>query len=194
MRTTSVLRALATLAAPLTVASLVLVIAAGATAGADVESSPLAVVSSALLLVAGSAIGSVAVACVGRGRSVAGPVVAVVGSVLVVGGQWAALFVLPALSSTAPHLLSSGALHSVTVGYVASYAVFALGWVLTGVALLRSRAVPTWLGVLLIVGAVAALVPAPEAVRLLIISIAATLTGRRITEPSRAIERVAQPA
>lgn len=194
MRTPSFLRSLATLAAPLTVVALALVIAAGATAGDAVESSPLAIASSALLFIVALGIGGTAVAAFARGRGVAGPVIAVVGSVLVAGGQWAALFVLPPLSSHAPHLLTSGAMGSVTVGYVASYAVFAVGWIATAVALLRSRAVPTWLGVLLIVGAVASLVPAPEAVRLLIVSIAGTLVGRRITASAPETDRVPQPA
>lgn len=194
MRTPSFLRSLTTLAAPLTVVALALVVAAGVTAGDAVESSPLAIASSALLFVVALGIGSAAVVSFGRGRGVAGPAIAVVGSVLVAGGQWAALFVLPALSSHAPHLLTSGAMGSVTVGYVASYAVFAVGWIVTTVALLRARAVPTWLGVLLIVGAVASLVPAPEAIRLLIISIAATLAGRRMTASTPELERVPQPA
>ena len=194
MRTPSSIRALATATGPLIVAALGLVLAAAATAGSAVESSPLAIASSALLFVVALGIGSAAVVSFGRGRGVAGPAIAVVGSVLVAGGQWAALFVLPALSSHAPHLLTSGAMGSVTVGYVASYAVFAVGWSVTTVALLRARAVPTWLGVLLIVGAVASLVPAPEAIRLLIISVGATLAARRMTVPAPENDRVPQPA
>jgi hypothetical protein len=184
MNPSSLLRSLATAAAPLTVLAFGLVVVAAATAGSAVESSPFAVASTAVLLVALLGVGAVAVLAVGRlrdaGRSAAPPLVAVVGTVLVAGGQWAALFVLPALSEHAPQILSSGALGSVTVGYVASYAVFALGWIATAVALLRAGAVPVWLGVLLIVGSVASLAPAPEAMRLLLVSVAATLLGRRL--------------
>jgi uncharacterized membrane protein YhaH (DUF805 family) len=194
MNPTSLLRSLATAAAPLTVAALGLVLAAAATAGAAVESSPFAVASTALLLIAVMGIGATAVLAFGRlrnaGRTGAPAVVAVVGSVLVAGGQWAALFVLPALSEHAPQLLTSGAMGSVTVGYVASYAVFALGWIATAVALLRARAVPTWLGVLLLVGGLASFVPAPEAMRLLIVSVAATLVARWISVPAQAPEPV----
>jgi hypothetical protein len=197
MNPSSLLRSLATAAAPLTVVALGLVLAAAATAGAAVESSPLAVASSAVLLVALLGIGATAVLALGRlrdvGRSIAAPAVAVVGTVLVAGGQWAALFVLPSLSAHAPQVLSSAAMDSVTVGYVASYAVFALGWVATAVGLLRARVVPTWLGVLLLVGGVASFLPAPEAIRLLIVSIATTLVARRlaVTSPARQEARAA---
>jgi hypothetical protein len=187
MNPASLLRSLATAAAPLTVAALGLVVAAVATAGPAVESSPFAVASSAVLLVALLGVGAATVLTVDRlrdaGRTVAPPAVAVVGTVLVAGGQWAALFVLPALAEHAPRVLSSGALGSVTVGYVASYAVFALGWIATATALLRARAVPVWVGVLLLVGSAASLVPAPEAMRLLLVSVAATLVARRVPAP-----------
>jgi len=198
MNPTSLLRSLATAAAPLTVAAVALVLAAAATAGSAVESSPFAVASTALLLIALLGIGATAVLVAGRlreaGRSIAAPVVAVVGTVLVTGGQWAALFVLPALSEHAPQVLSSGALSSVTVGYVASYAVFALGWVATAVAMLRARVVPTWLGVLLLVGGIASFAPAPEALRLLLVSVATTLVARRFTAPAPAPEFATQSA
>ena len=187
MNPASLLRSLALAAAPLTVAALGLVAAAVATAGPAVESSPFAVASSAVLLVALLGMGAAAVLAGGRlrdtGRTVAAPAVAVVGTVLVAGGQWAALFVLPALSEHAPRVLSSGALGSVTVGYVASYAVFALGWIATAAALLRARAVPRWLAVLLLVGSVVSLAPAPEAMRLLLVGVTATLVARRMPAP-----------
>jgi hypothetical protein len=189
MNLASLLRSLATAVAPLAVVALGLVVAAASTAtGAAVEATPFAVASSAVLLVALLGAGAAAVLAVSRlratGHAIAGPMVAVVGTVLVAGGQWAALFVLPALSAHAPRVLSSGALGSVTVGYVASYAVFALGWIATAVGLLRSRAVPMWLGVLLLAGSVVALLPAPEAMRLLLVSIAVTLVGRRLAVPA----------
>src|SRR3954452_11638626 len=86
-------------AGPLTVVSLGLVVAAGATAsGAAVEASPFAIASSALLLIALLGIGAIAVgavlSCRAAGRSAVPPGLAVVGTVLVAGGGWASLFVL----------------------------------------------------------------------------------------------------
>jgi uncharacterized membrane protein YhaH (DUF805 family) len=195
MNPSSLLRPFATAAAPLTVVAVGLLFAAAATGGTAVESSPFAIASTAVLLLALLGIGAAAVLALARlrdgDRSSAPPMVAVVGTVLVAGGQWAALFVLPALSEHAPQVLSSGALDSVTVGYVASYAVFALGWVATAIALLRARAVPTWLGILLLVGGLASFVPAPEALRLLVVAVAAALVARRISAPESTLATAA---
>jgi len=126
------------------------------------------------------------------GRGVPGAAIAVVGTVLVAGGGWAALFVLPALAKEAPEVLDAG-LQGVLIGYIASYVVFTVGWVWTGVTLIRAHLVPTWLGVLVAVGGALAFVPAPEAFRLLVISVAASLLARRLAAPVPAV-RAAQPA
>ena len=80
-------------------------------------------------------------------------------------------------------MLESG-LESVVVGYIASYVVFSVGWVWTGVTLIRARLVPTWLGVLVAVGGALAFVPVPEAFRLLVVSLAATVLARRLGAPA----------
>ena len=179
MELASLLRPLGTLAGPAAVLALVLLIGASVTAGDEsVDASPLAAASSVLLLVALLAVGATAMTALAplreAGRGVAGPAVAVVGTVLVAGGGWAALFVLPALAEEAPEVLDAG-LPSVIVGYMASYVVFTVGWVWTGVTLIRAALVPTALGVLVAVGGALAFVPAPEAFRLLVVSVAASL-------------------
>jgi hypothetical protein len=188
MELASLLRPLGIAAGPATVLAVALLVIGLLTAGeADLDTSPLAVASSALLLVALLGIGATALAVLARGREsgrgMAGAAVAVLGTVLVAGGAWAALFVLPALAAEAPDVLDRG-LGSVVVGYIASYVVFTIGWVWTGVALLRYRQVPTWLGVLVAVGGALAFVPAPEAFRLLVIGVAASLVARRLTAPA----------
>jgi hypothetical protein len=190
----SLLRPLGVVAGPATVLALLLLVGGLVTAGpGGPETSPLGTASSALLLVALLGLGAVAVAALARlreaGRSLPGVVVAVVGTVLVAGGGWAALFVLPALAKAAPGVLEGG-LESVVVGYVASYVVFTVGWVWTGVTLIRARLVPTWLGVLVAVGGAVAFVPAPEAFRLLVISVAASLLMRRLAAREPALQEI----
>ena len=97
--------------------------------------------------------------------------------------RWAALFVLPALAKAGARGARHG-LESVVVGYIASYVVFTVGWVWTGVTLIRAALVPTALGVLVAVGGALAFVPAPEAFRLLVVSVAASLLARRLAAPA----------
>ena len=191
------LRPLGLVAGPAAVISFALLVAAIVGAGDPVDASPVATASSAVLLVALLGIGAAALAALARvresGRGGTGLAIAVVGTVLVAGGGWAALFVLPALAAEAPDLLESG-LPSVVVGYIASYVVFTAGWVWAGAAMIRARMVPTWLGALVILGGAAAFVPAPEALRLVLISLAATLLARRVTAPVESRERLPQAA
>ena len=188
MELASLLRPLGLAAGPAAVLAFALLVVGLVIEGeAGLDTSPLAVASSALLLVALLGIGATALAALARGRGTGrgmpGAAIAVVGTVLVAGGGWAALFVLPGLAAEAPDVLDRG-LPSVIVGYIASYVVFTIGWVWTGIAVLRARLVPTWLGVLVAVGGALAFVPAPEAFRLLVISAAATLVARRLSAPS----------
>jgi len=188
MELASLLRPLGVVAGPVAVLALILLVGGLVTTGEDgLETSPLATASSALLLVALLGLGAAAVAALARlraaGRGVAGAAIAVVGTVLVAGGSWAALFVLPALAKEAPGVLETG-LASVVVGYIASYVVFTVGWVWTGVMLIRAHLVPTWLGVLVAVGGALAFLPAPEAFRLLVIGVAASLLARRLCAPA----------
>jgi hypothetical protein len=197
MELASLLRPIGLASGPAAVLAFVALVVGLVTAGeAGLDTSPLAVASSALLLVALLGIGATALAALARGlgtgRGMPGAAIAVLGTVLVAGGGWAALFVLPGLAAEAPEVLESG-LSSVIVGYIASYVVFTIGWVWTGIALLRSRLVPTWLAVLVAVGGALAFVPAPEAFRLLVIGIAASLVARRLPVPSPARTATAVP-
>ena len=86
-----------------------------------------------------------------------GFVVAFIGTVLVAGFFWTSAFVAPILALEAPELLAVRSLP----GFFRSFIVFALGWLLFGVATLRARVYPQVAAVLLIVGAGLIVIPRP---------------------------------
>jgi hypothetical protein len=112
----------------------------------------------------------------------AGFVIAVVGTALAAGGQWTYVFVLPYLAENAPALAdtSSG---SVVAGFMLSYLVMAAGWLLFGIATLRTRVFPRWASVLLIVGAAVTVLPMPS--RTLLLGIAVACLGVVLARPAR---------
>jgi hypothetical protein len=187
MELTSSLRPVALLAGPVAVVAAVLLTAGLISVGdGEILTSPLVLASSSALLIALLGIAAAALTALTRiradGRGAGGPAIAAVGSVLVAGGAWATLFVQPAIAAKAPDVLEAE-LPGVIVGYVASYAVFCVGWIWTGIALVRSRIVPTWLGVMVILTGALAVVPGPSAFRLVLIGIAASLLAHRLGAP-----------
>ncbi len=139
----------------------------GAGLAAPDPSSALATVQAALFLV-GVALLALALAglrheAFDRARPLAaiGFPVALVGTVLLAGGLWTDLFVVPGLAAGAPALVAAGPDALATAGYVVSSAVFALGWTTVGVAALRARARPRAAALLLVIGALVSFVPAP---------------------------------
>ncbi len=86
-----------------------------------------------------------------------GFLVAFLGTALGVGASWAETFIVPTLVDAAPELLDAGP----PLGYALSFGIFAIGWVLFGVAALRARVYPRWAALLLIVGAVLSFLPLP---------------------------------
>ena len=77
------------------------------------------------------------------------------------------------------------------VGFLLSFFLFGAGWLVFGVAMLRTAVFPRWAVILLIVGAVISILPLPS--RALILEVAAAclgftlLTGRGASDqnPSR---------
>jgi hypothetical protein len=84
---------------------------------------------------------------------------ATIGTILVAGGYWSSVFVQPGLAHVAPGAVRDG-IGSVTAGFVVSYLLMGLGWVLTAIALLRTRmlGVSGWF---VIVAALVAISPLP---------------------------------
>jgi hypothetical protein len=91
-----------------------------------------------------------------------GFLVAFVGTALVVGATWALFFVVPALAVEAPQFLDAeeGA-GSAETGFFVSFGLLSVGWVLFGVAALRSRVYPRWGAIVLIIAALIQFLPFP---------------------------------
>ena len=110
----------------------------------------------------------------------AGFVVALLGTVLAAGGAWDSLFAVPYIADKAPAMLDDPTGGSLLAGFVISYLVMVIGWVVFASASLRARLVPRGAAIVLIAGSVFAILPAPTAIRLLPLAIGAALSGRAV--------------
>ena len=104
--------------------------------------------------------------------------VALVGTLLAAGGAWDQVFTVPWLHDQAPAALEGGSTGSLAAGFFLSFALLAAGWIAFAVATLRARVLPRAAAIVTLVGAVIALLPAPTALRLLVLSAGAALLGR----------------
>lgn len=80
--------------------------------------------------------------------------VAFIGSVMASGVQWSAAFIGPWLAEAAPELLDTEPSGMLATGFVLSFVLLALGWLLFGFASLQARVLPRGAAILLVVGAV----------------------------------------
>ncbi len=113
-----------------------------------------------------------------------GFLIALAGTVLAAGGAWDSLFTVPYLSDAAPAVLDADTSGSLLAGYVISYLVLVVGWALFAIATLRARALPRGASVVMLVGALLAILPAPTPLRLLVLSVGVALAGRAMLRRS----------
>jgi hypothetical protein len=83
---------------------------------------------------------------------VAGFLVAFVGTTLLAGDWWFEAFVGPVLAQVAPQILDLPPGGWLLAGGVSTFVLFAIGWVLFGIASLRGRVFPRGAAALLVVG------------------------------------------
>jgi hypothetical protein len=86
-----------------------------------------------------------------------GFLVAVLGTMLLAGAWWLEAFAVPFAADKAPALVRETPAGRLLAGGAVSFGVFALGWVLFGLASLRARVFPRDAAVLLIIGGVVGL-------------------------------------
>ncbi len=104
-------------------------------------------------------------------------VLALAGSVVAAGAQWTYVFVVPHFAGVTPELVNEST-GSVLAGFLLSYAVLGLGWILFGLATLRAAVFPRWAGLLIVAGAAIAFLPLPS--RTLVLAITVGLLGVRL--------------
>lgn len=108
----------------------------------------------------------------------ASALLALAGTVLAAGGAWDSLFTVPYLADVAPAVLERPTSGTLLAGYFVSYLVLALGWAGFAIATLRARILPRSASIALLVGSVLVMVPAPTAIRTLVIAVAVALLMR----------------
>jgi hypothetical protein len=83
---------------------------------------------------------------------------ALAGTVMLAGADWSAAFFGPWLVEAAPEVLDVEPAGTMAIGLILTYVLFTLGWFLFGLASLRAEVLRRSAGVLLMIGAVLALV------------------------------------
>jgi hypothetical protein len=76
---------------------------------------------------------------------------ALVGTLDMAGNMWFDGFAAPWIADVAPGAILAGGSGMLAVGGLSSYVLFALGWMIFGIAGWRSRMFPAWLGVAFVV-------------------------------------------
>ena len=88
------------------------------------------------------------------------------------------LFALPYLADAAPTVLDEPTGGMLLAGFITSYLALVGGWAVFTMACLRTRALSRTANLTILVGALLALVPAPTAMRLLVLTVGVALAGR----------------
>jgi hypothetical protein len=118
-----------------------------------------------------------------KGAGFAGWTLAMFGTIMAAGGAWDQVFLLPGLATAAPEIADSG-LDTVLAGYLTSYALLGLGWVLVAVSLIRAGTARAGAWVML-VGAVACLAPPLLGVRWFILAVGVSLVALHTARSDR---------
>ncbi len=119
----------------------------------------------------------------------AGFLVAFLGTALITGFLWAALFIVPALAVEVPAFLDEAG--GPPPGFFLTLITFGVGWLLFGIATLLARVYPRIPTILLMIGAAIAVLPLPFTGIVFAIAVAwlgfALFTGREASteQPSR---------
>jgi len=124
--------------------------------------------------------------------------VALVGTMGMAGDAWYEAFAVPWIADTAPEvfikLFIKGSSGMLPIGALSSFVLFALGWVLFGIASLRAHIFPAAISIAIVVGGLAgfqALAAPPLGA---ILGLAMVWLGVWLLRTTRAVNMIAEPA
>jgi hypothetical protein len=120
--------------------------------------------------------------------------VALVGTMSIAGDAWYEAFAAPWIADTGPELFIKGFSGMLPIGAGISFVLFALGWVLFGLASLRARIFPVAISIAVVVGGLAgfqALATPPLGA---ILGLAIAWLGVWMLRTTRATGEIAEPA
>ena len=109
----------------------------------------------------------------------ASALLALAGTMLAAGGAWDTVVTVTYLADVAPAVLDRSTDGALLAGYIASYLAFSIGWACFAVATIRAGVLSRGPAIALLVGAVLAFVPAPTAMRTLVLAVAVALLATR---------------
>ena len=122
-----------------------------------------------------------------------GYLVAFLGTLLVAGDWWFESFIVPRIAATAPDVMTGAITGSMAVGAGATFGLFAVGWIVFGVATFRAKVYPRPAAVLLIIGGVVGIL-AGSAPYQIPLAIAVGWIGYALTRSERRADIAAAPA
>ena len=109
----------------------------------------------------------------------ASALLALAGTMLAAGGAWDTLVTVTYLADVAPAVLDRSTDGALLAGYLVSYLAFSIGWGCFAVATIRAGVLSRGPSIALLVGAALAFVPAPTAMRTLVLAVAVALLATR---------------
>lgn len=91
----------------------------------------------------------------GAGRlGLAGYLIAFLGTLLLAGDWWFETVIVPRIAAVAPEVMTGAITGSMAIGAAATFGLFAVGWIVFGIATLRAKVFPRPAAVLLIIGGI----------------------------------------
>lgn len=84
---------------------------------------------------------------------------AMIGTIAMAGDWWYEAFAVPWLADVAPIVFDTGAGGRLLLGGLGSFALFALGWALFGIATVRAGIFPRWLSITILVTGILSGIP-----------------------------------